>query len=55
MALMTTEQVSDCLSVSVRTVRELVKSGVLPAARIGKEYRFREEDLSDYISKCIVG
>jgi excisionase family DNA binding protein len=51
MALMTTEQVSDHLAVSVRTVRELVKSGSLPAARIGKEYRFREIDVNQFIEE----
>jgi excisionase family DNA binding protein len=50
-ALMTTEQVSDCLSVSVRTVRDLVKSGALPAARIGKEYRFKEIDVNQFIEE----
>jgi excisionase family DNA binding protein len=51
MAMMTTEQVSEHLSVSARTVRELVKSGALPAARIGKEYRFKEIDVNQFIEE----
>jgi excisionase family DNA binding protein len=32
------------------TVYRLIKSGQLPAVRVGKNYRIRESDLDSYLS-----
>jgi excisionase family DNA binding protein len=33
------------------TVYRLIKSGELPALRVGKNYRLRESDIDQYLSK----
>lgn len=51
MALMTTEAAGEFLSVSVWTVRSLIKRGELRAVKIGAEYRIDEADISAFINK----
>lgn len=51
MVLLTTGEVADHLAVTDRTVRSLIKSGSLPAIRIGAEYRIDEGDLIQFIQK----
>ncbi len=43
------EAAATCLGVSVSTVRRLVRSGDLPAFRVGRQLRFRPEDIDAYI------
>ena len=38
------------LRVSTMTVYRLISGGELPAARIGKSYRIREEDVDKYLA-----
>ncbi len=38
-----------CLGVSVSTVRRLVRAGTLPAFRVGRQLRFRVEELDAYL------
>ena len=49
--LLTVSEVADQLRVSTMTVYRLIKSGELRAARVGKSYRLREEDIDAYLSK----
>jgi excisionase family DNA binding protein len=48
-AYMTTEQVLGCLKVNPRTIYRLIRSGELPAVRIGRQWRFRRSDLDEWI------
>ena len=49
--LLTVSEVADQLRVSTMTVYRLIKSRELRAARVGKSYRLREEDIDAYLSK----
>jgi excisionase family DNA binding protein len=46
----TVAEVAQVLRVSNMTVYRLISSGQLPAVRVGKSYRLREEDVSRYLS-----
>jgi len=48
---LTVAEVADMMRVSTMTVYRLVKAGDLPAVRIGKSYRVREDDLDAYLAK----
>jgi len=41
---LTTQQVADILKVRVETVRNYIKQGKLPAAKLGRDYRIAAED-----------
>ncbi|HSH77318.1 MAG TPA: helix-turn-helix domain-containing protein [Herpetosiphonaceae bacterium] len=43
------EAAATCLGVSVSTVRRLVRTGDLPAFRVGRQLRFRPEEIDAYI------
>jgi excisionase family DNA binding protein len=47
---LTVAEVASMLRVSTMTVYRLIKSGQLPAARVGKSYRVREEDVDSYLA-----
>ena len=47
----TVAEVADRLRVSTMTVYRLIQSGELPAARIGKSYRLREEDVDVFLAE----
>jgi excisionase family DNA binding protein len=47
----TVAEVADRLRVSTMTVYRLIQSGELPAARIGKSYRLREEDVDGFLAQ----
>ncbi|MBE1583844.1 helix-turn-helix domain-containing protein [Nonomuraea angiospora] len=44
----TVEQVASLLGLHVKTVRNYVRDGRLPAVRIGKQYRIAKEDLAAF-------
>ncbi|WP_043627285.1 helix-turn-helix domain-containing protein [Nonomuraea candida] len=44
----TVEQVAELLGLHVKTVRNYVRDGRLPAVRIGKQYRIAREDLAAF-------
>ncbi|GAA2820520.1 helix-turn-helix domain-containing protein [Nonomuraea rubra] len=44
----TVEQVADLLGLHVKTVRNYVRDGRLPAVRIGRQYRIAREDLAAF-------
>ena len=46
----TVGEVAGQLRVSNMTVYRLVQSGQLPAVRVGRSYRIREEDLDRYLA-----
>ena len=48
--LLTTDKAGEYLSLSRRTIREMIKSGRLPAAKIGKQYLIDEDDISEFIN-----
>ena len=50
-AFLTTEEVLGCLKVNPRTIYRLIKSGDLPAVRIGRRWRFRRADLDEWIER----
>lgn len=47
--LMTSDEVAAYLRVDVVTIRRLVSRGELPAYRVGGEYRFRRQELEEYL------
>jgi excisionase family DNA binding protein len=50
-AFLTTEEVLSCLKVNPRTIYRLIKTGELPAVRIGRQWRFRRSDLDAWIDR----
>ena len=46
---MTVAEVATLMRVSTMTVYRLIKSGDLPAVRVGKSYRLREDDVDRYL------
>ena len=48
--LLTVNEVADLLRVSRMTVYRLIKTGEMPALRVGRSYRLREEDVDTYLS-----
>ena len=48
---LTTEQVSKRLKLHQNTIIRYIRSGKLPARKIGKSYRIRESDLSQFIGE----
>jgi len=47
--LMNVEEAADYVGLSSFTVRRLAKNGSLPAAKIGRAYRFKREDIDSYL------
>ena len=50
-AYLTTGEVLGCLKVNPRTIYRLIKTGELPAIRIGRQWRFRRADLDEWIDR----
>jgi len=50
-AFLTTAEVLGCLKVNPRTIYRLIKTGELPAVRIGRQWRFRRADLDEWIDR----
>jgi excisionase family DNA binding protein len=48
---LTVGEVADLLRVSSMTIYRLIKDGEMPAVRVGKSYRLREEDIDAYLAK----
>ncbi len=49
--LMTSDEVAAYLRVDVVTIRRLVNRGELPAYRVGGEYRFKRQELEEYLKR----
>ena len=50
-SFLTTEEVLGYLKVNPRTIYRLIRSGELPAIRIGRQWRFRRSDLNDWLDR----
>lgn len=48
---LTVREVAGTLRVSNMTVYRLINAGDLPAVRIGKSFRLREDDVNRYLSE----
>ena len=48
---MSLEEVADMLGVTYQLIYRLVRSGELPAVRLGKLYRVSREDLDSYLER----
>ena len=48
-ALWTTEDVVAYLNVTPRTIYRLIRTGELPAIRIGHQWRIRQSDLDEWL------
>ena len=53
--LLTVQEVADAMRVSRMTVYRLIKSGELPAIRVGRHFRIRAADLDGYLDMQTVG
>jgi excisionase family DNA binding protein len=47
---MTVAEVAALMRVSTMTVYRLIKAGDLPAVRVGKSYRLREDDVDQFLA-----
>jgi len=52
--LLTAAEVADQLRVSTMTIYRLIRSGELPAVRVGRNYRVRAEELETYLQGQVV-
>lgn len=50
-SFLTTEEVLAYLKVTPRTIYRLIRTGELPAVRIGRQWRFRQDDLDGWLEK----
>ncbi len=46
---LTTEEVLDYLQVNLRTIYRLIKAGKIPAVRVGRQWRFRKQDIDAWL------
>lgn len=53
-SLLTIEDASRALAVSERTLRRLVSTGAIAHRKIGRQIRFTDADISEYVHKCQV-
>ncbi len=51
--LYSVEQVAERLGLHVRTIRNYVRDGKLPAVRIGKQYRITQSDLDAFTGRAV--
>lgn len=52
--LLTVAEVAELLRVSTMTVYRLIRSGELPAVRVGRNYRVRRGALDTYLEEQVV-
>lgn len=52
--LLTAAEVADLLRVSTMTIYRLIRSGELPAVRVGRNYRVRRAELDAYLEAQVV-
>jgi excisionase family DNA binding protein len=53
--LLTVREVAESMRVSTMTVYRLIRSGALPAIRVGKHFRIRARDLDGFLDTRTVG
>lgn len=49
--LLTVSEVADVLRVSRMSIYRMIKQGEMPAFRVGRGYRLREEDVHRYLKE----
>jgi excisionase family DNA binding protein len=47
---LTTEEVLSYLHINLRTIYRLIRAGNLPAFRVGRQWRFRKEDIDAWVA-----
>jgi len=47
--LMTLEEVAEYLRLSIHTVYKMAQKGKIPALKAGKKWRFRKEDIDQWL------
>jgi excisionase family DNA binding protein len=47
--IMTTREVAEYLRTSVETIKRMARRGALPAAKLGRNWRFRKADIDDWL------
>jgi excisionase family DNA binding protein len=47
---LTVQEVADLMRVSTMTVYRIIKSGELPAVRVGRSFRVRDVDVDTYLA-----
>ena len=47
---LTVQEVAELMRVSTMTVYRLIKNGELRAARVGRSYRLREDEVESYLT-----
>lgn len=52
--LLTVAEVAEMLRVSTMTVYRLIRTGELPAVRVGRNYRVRRAELDSYLEQQVV-
>jgi excisionase family DNA binding protein len=52
--LLTVAEVAELFRVSSMTVYRLIRGGELPAVRVGRSYRVRDDDLQAYLEAQVV-
>ena len=50
-AFLTTDEVLGYLKTTPRTIYRLIRTGELPAIRIGRQWRFRRSDLDGWLDR----
>ena len=55
LSLLTVREVAEAMRVSTMTVYRLIRSGALPAIRVGKHFRIRHSDLEHYLKAQTFG
>ena len=50
-AFLTMDEVLGYLRVTSRTIYRLIRTGDLPAVRIGRQWRFRQSDLDAWLNR----
>ena len=53
-AFLTTEEVLEYLQVNLRTVYRLIKSNSIPAVRVGRQWRFKKQDIDAWLEGPVV-
>ena len=48
--LLTVAEVADMMRVSTMTVYRFIKAGELPAIRVGKSYRLKQDDIDAFLA-----
>ena len=51
LSFLTTEEVLTYLKVTPRTIYRLIRTGELPAVRIGRQWRFHRRDLDTWLDR----